>query len=98
MTIERKIIIGIEDIKAVTFECTACLSRLSVNPERIGPKPLKCPHCQQNWSWIEGRSGTSASPFVSFTESIERLRALATNGDVSVGFRILLQFDADEMR
>jgi hypothetical protein len=38
MTIERKIVVGLEDLKALIFECRAvekaCKSRVSVSPDQ----------------------------------------------------------------
>jgi hypothetical protein len=102
MTIERKITIGLEDIQSVVFECTGCLSRLSVSPEKqMGAIPQRCPYCQQEW-FLDTKQlqGHVVSPFVNFTTSVGQLRALAKQGATSgqsVGFRILLEFDGTKL-
>jgi hypothetical protein len=95
MTIERKLIVGIEDIKAVVFECKSCLSRMSILPKEGASKniPTACPYCRAEWWNFQ----TSArAPVFSlahlFVESIERLRSLANEG-VELGARILLELE-----
>lgn len=95
MTIERKITIGLSDIQAITFECTGCLSRLSVSPDSIGSIPDHCPRCRLAWSLLEpAQYQSKVSPFVNLTMSIERLRLLDKEG-TATGFRILLEFSGE---
>jgi len=94
MTVERKIIFGLEDIKAVVLECTACSSRVSIPPQVGGHIrfPTECPQCRQRWNLLEPSQYEHViSPYVNFTSSIERLRMLAKEG-VESGFRLLLEF------
>jgi hypothetical protein len=98
MTIERKITMGLEDILAIAFECTACLSRLSVSPERFGEMPTKCPRCSQEWYLLDpAQYQPTASPFVNLTTSIKRLREVARKKEIPVGFNVLLEFDGTKL-
>jgi hypothetical protein len=99
MMIERRIVVGLGDIQAVTFECVKCASRLSVPPDDIKEIPGKCPHCTQEWLSIDP-SGHQAvrSPFVNFTDAIGAIRRLlnpheSMMKESMIGFRILLEFD-----
>ena len=93
MTIERKIIVGIEDIKALVFECNSCLSRLTILPKAgaYTKIPPKCPHCHHEWLLLEPpRYEPVPSPFINLASSIERIKFL---DGVDYGFRILLELD-----
>lgn len=94
MTIERRIIVGIEDIKGVCFECLDCHLRITVNPDQIGHVPSQCSRCRKAWLIRNpgARDEVSDSPFVSFASAIERIRNLNKEG-ISQGFRILLEFE-----
>jgi len=95
MTVERKIIIGLEDIKAVLFKCTACDSRMSVvtkadEPIRI---PHECHNCHRTWSLLEpAQYEHVGSPFVNFTSSLTKIISHWNDG-VKTGFRILLELE-----
>lgn len=87
MTVERKIVVGLEDIKAVTFECHKCKSRLSFLPDRQIDIPQQC-NCGQRW--IIGDVPTN-SPFRKFTDALHAARNMLK--PESSGFRVLLEFD-----
>jgi hypothetical protein len=94
MTIERKVIVGVEDVKAVIFECKGCKARVTISPDgaRI---PQRCPNCQEQWlSSSVSTTSTSLSAYVAFLESLGKMRekALETNGEWPK-FRILFEFD-----
>lgn len=87
MSAERRIIFGLEHIKAVTFACHACESRLSFSPDQ----PIKIPqHCQCGQRWVIGDVPTN-SPFRKFTDSLYAARN--TIKPETCGFRLLLEFD-----
>jgi hypothetical protein len=44
MTIERKIVFGLEEIKAIMFECSRCHSRMSIPPDKLDSIPQTCPN------------------------------------------------------
>jgi hypothetical protein len=96
MTIERKIIIGLEDIKAVIFACHSCLSRVSVPPQ-VGSHmriPTECPQCRAKWSLLDPvKYGDHvATPYVNFVMSLQRLRAFTKETTDATGFTVLLEF------
>jgi hypothetical protein len=96
MTIERKFIVGIEDIRALVFECNSCHSRLSVQPGHLTVPtiPLQCPQCQERWSLPDPfRRDRVASPFASFVESIELLRSIKPEAMEAAGFKMLLELE-----
>jgi len=87
MTAERRIIFALEDIKAVTFACHACKSRLSFSPDDFIKIP---PHCNCGQRWVIGDVPTN-SPFRKFTDSLYAARN--TIKPETSGFRLLLEFE-----
>ena len=94
MTIERKIIVGIDDIKGVCFECLECKARTTVSPDKIGNIPATCSRCNATWIAFrpDAQQETLASPFVNLTSAIEIIRVLHKQG-ATQGFTILFEFD-----
>jgi hypothetical protein len=95
MTIERKLIFGLDDIKAIVFECCACHSRVSISPQ-IGRQmriPSECPQCQAKWSLLDPvKYGDQvATPHVNFVTSIQRLMAFTEETTKASGFTVLLE-------
>jgi hypothetical protein len=87
MSAERRIIFGLEDIRAVTLACYACESRLSFSPD----KPVKIPqHCNCGQRWVIGDVPTN-SPVRKFIDSLYAARN--TIKPETAGFRLLLEFD-----
>jgi|HubBroStandDraft_6_1064221.scaffolds.fasta_scaffold22173_4 hypothetical protein len=85
--VERRIIFGLGDIKAVTFACHACQSRLSFSPDEM----IKIPqHCNCGQRWVIGDVPTN-SPFRKFTDSLYAVRN--TIKPETAGFRLLLEFE-----
>jgi hypothetical protein len=41
MTIERRLIVGIDDIKGVSFECLGCRARNTMLPDKIGEMGIR---------------------------------------------------------
>jgi hypothetical protein len=93
VTFEHKIVVGLNDIKAVIFECAnaKCRARLSVFPDKI-QIPAKCQNC--NEAWIDHRERKSflddSSQQTNFIKALSNLRMLEENG---APFKILLEFD-----
>lgn len=91
MTFENKIVVGLDDIKAVTFECAKCKTRLTLLPDMIRI-PAHCNQCGQEW--LNGNPNTYdavASPYVNFIRGIGEIRTLQRNNPP---FKILLEFEA----
>jgi len=90
MTFERRIVAGLDDIKAVVFECLNCKARVCRPATKIGNVPFSCECCAREWRHDSGnpQPGDVEQDFVQFVKAISTLR---TNGQL--GFRILLEFD-----
>jgi hypothetical protein len=92
VTFERKIVVSLEEIRAITFECHKCKSRLTVSPDDIRDIPAACPHCNFSWRLPEAANvGPLASPPRNFAVGIREIR-IRFGADV-IGFKILLEFD-----
>jgi hypothetical protein len=92
MTFERKIVVGLEEIKTIIFECNQCGTRAVIKPEDAGVPPDRCPR-NHGWNWnVISEHREIGPPSVSWLISLKRL------GDPmlvqSDGFRILLEFEA----
>ena len=100
MTQEHFIVFGLDDIKALCFQCNhGCGGRLLVPPEKMDFDAIRrCPLCQREWlpdDAVEqtGRvAAATVSAFGAFLEGLKRLRMLANEG-VTFGFTLLLQFE-----
>lgn len=95
MTVEHKFVVGLDDIKAVIFECRQCRTRVSMPPSdaRI---PRQCPAEPCGSVWIMGQPAGVISDFegstsahLNFVSAIGHIRK--RNG---AAFRILLEFDS----
>jgi hypothetical protein len=98
MTVERRLVVGLDDIKGVCFECLnpKCGGRHTFAPDKISNIPAICPHCRETWlaSRPTGHAVPAVSPYVSFTGAIVDIQALLkTEGISPPGFRILLEFE-----
>lgn len=89
MTIERKIVVGLGDIKSVSFQCDECKYRVTMSPDEIREIPRGCPNGHR---WIQGEPEASQfPPLLKFAENLGKLRT-ATSQKL-LGFQILLEFD-----
>lgn len=95
MTFERKIVAGLEDIKAVILECK-CGARISVPTDKLQGIPETCTICKEIW-WLHG----GASPFQTTTSGaagalIDALRIMRTLMREKPGsFKILFEFEEE---
>jgi hypothetical protein len=91
MTIERKVVVSLEDIKAISFECLGdnCKYRITVSPD----DPFNLPSsCQRGHRWIGGQPETMIiTPLMTFTKILAQLRVLSTQR--ALGYKILMEFD-----
>ena len=89
MVIERKIVIGLGDIRAVIFECTECHGRLAVPADRLihGDKMTQCTYCGK--AWLDNY--TKASPYLGILEAVQKVKQLEEAGVVP--FHTRLEFD-----
>ena len=97
MTSERRIVVGLGDIRAVTFECKSCGVRVSYQPDdsHLMPVNTNCPACNEDW-WTTSTTrgsvfGTQADIVANLLTGLQGVRKLADQK--SVGFRLLLEYD-----
>lgn len=93
MTIERRMIVGIDDIKAVTFECSKCTGRIPIAISSLRDVPQQCPSCNEVWWRINDFSThvtTSGPPAMAFIQAVRVFAAMIR--DKKDTFRILLEF------
>ena len=89
---ERRVIMALDDVKAVTFEClnAKCPARvrISVSPD-IAQIPKTCPSCGEGWG---GRDQSK-----NFVAALAQLRVLAAQAvePTPLPFRIHLEFVED---
>ena len=91
VTFERKIVVGLEEIRAISFECHKCKSRLTVSPDDLRDIPAACPHCNFSWRLPIDPDAGPVSPPKNFAVGIREIR-IRFGADV-IGFKILLEFD-----
>jgi hypothetical protein len=98
MTVERKIVVGLEDLKALIFECKNCGARVVVSPERA-EIPRSCPACPQQWlPTPPPKIESTASVHANFVEAVGKIRGLeSSSGNQWPKFRVLLEFDEPEL-
>jgi hypothetical protein len=89
MTIERRMMMGLDDIRAVSFQCDHCKFRITMFPDDIKEIPKNCP---SNHRWISGEpEATVIPPLLKFSDGLAKLRTFI--GKKALGFSILLEFD-----
>lgn len=93
MTLEHRLIVGLEDIKAVTLECKKCGARLSTSPDEVQDYTLyKCGACMHPWlSDSTKHAHLRTATLAVFIGSLSGARA--TVPEDAVGVRVLLEFD-----
>lgn len=90
VTIEKRIVAGIADIKAVSLACSKCGAKVSFSPDKPIQIPRICPQCGAAWaSEIKPRHEIIESASTTFLESLVALRTVMN----SETFRILLEFE-----
>jgi hypothetical protein len=93
MTVERKIVVGLTDIKAISFQCDNCEYRITMSPDKVSQLPASCLNGHR---WISGEVGMIAlPPLLLFGNTISKLRTLAEQK--ALGFKILLEFDEPKL-
>ena len=95
MTFEHKIVVGLDDIKAVLFECGRCQTRISVPAEKLRNVPMQCLQCGEIWisKGVSPHHQDMASAYENFVSAIVKIRTLLENG---APFKILLEFSESE--
>jgi hypothetical protein len=89
MTFERKIVVGLEDIKAVIFQCNRCGSRIVLTPQSLDSLPKVCPQ-DHPWKTNIPVESYNASTLNLFTITLKKLvdRLHEDNG-----FKVYLEFE-----
>jgi hypothetical protein len=94
MTFERKIIVGLDDIRAVTFERNKCKTRITVPAASLREAPRGCNSCPAVW-WsatdVSTNVATSGPAIAGFIQALVTLRVLIRENKEN--FRLLLEFD-----
>lgn len=101
MTSEQKIVVGLQDVRRVSLQCTKCGVQLSFEPEKCSiPDLCPAPGCGNVWvptphAYPPAQRKCPAR--VEFLEALAKLRktiedAKAENGGGTQGFKVLLEF------
>lgn len=103
MTSEKRIVVGIEDLRSLSLECNKCKARLTYSFGNVGKVPLKCPNptCNEEWcledmiyNVTESKRPVLLRLFSAITEARQKIEGDKVEKPTqSVGFRILLEFD-----
>jgi len=93
MTFERKIVVGLDDIKAITFECAKCKTRTTVPADSLREIPGACNSCNAIWLIKDMPTyvSTSGPAPIALIQAIGRMRILIQESKET--FRILLEFE-----
>jgi hypothetical protein len=94
MTVEHRTIVGIDDIRAVTFQCSACTTRLTIPADSLRGVPRQCTSCNAVW-WrgdeMATHVSTSGPAAMAFIQAIGTLAIMMREQKDT--FRIFLEFD-----
>ncbi len=98
MTVERKVVVGLADLKAIVFECREdrCKARVTMLPDNARI-PQKCPACGREWvPSPPPETKSTLSNHMNLVDAIARIRAQEPNNEWPK-FRILFEFDEPEL-
>ena len=94
MALKRRITAGIDDIEAVTFQCSSCKTRTSVPTASLIEVPRQCTACNTVW-WRANEFATNVSTSgpagMALVQAIRTLTTMIREGKDT--FRILLEFE-----
>lgn len=88
MTFEHTVAVGLEEIRAIIFQCTSCKARMAIVPDTLTEIPKQCPNGHP-WN-TESPSGMVNSTAGRFVFSLIEMRKSIYE---KCGFKILLEFD-----
>lgn len=89
MTFERKIIVGLEEIKALVFECNECGARTIIPLEKLSSIPKECPNGHR-WDW-NVKPDITGSPYLIFMLSLKKL--IDPQYEKAAHFKIFLELE-----
>jgi predicted RNA-binding Zn-ribbon protein involved in translation (DUF1610 family) len=94
MTVEHKVVVGLDDIKAIVFECLKCGAKVTRSPDSGREVPYTCSECRISWRDNDTKGDVEhwQDCFSKFTKSIGDIRTLDKQRQGN--FRILFEFEA----
>jgi hypothetical protein len=93
MTVERRFVVGLADIRAITLECVRCGLRLTMLPDNVDSEKLgQCPACRQVWLPTGGQVLAPRSAAATLVWSLKGAREEQADAP-SLGVRVLLEFE-----
>ena len=95
MTFEHRLLVGFGEIKAVVFECNECKTRTSIPIQEFSGPPPFCPK-QHGWNTNKPLMDAVTPAFKALAQLLQALRDPTETLYTSAGFKIFLEFDAEE--
>ncbi|HLV89214.1 MAG TPA: hypothetical protein VKV39_19680 [Candidatus Sulfotelmatobacter sp.] len=99
MSYEQKILLGLEDVRSICFQCKKCEAKVSLSPDSGLSPPPRCLQCQAEWikdaphaSYLGQLMPEQQPELIKFLKTLAYMRK--TDSSSNFGFRILLEFDA----
>lgn len=83
MTYEHKIVVSLDEIRAVVFECNTCKSRTAISPANLLAIPENCPNGHLWQRTGLGHTGAWVTSLKHFSDPVYE----------KSGFKILLEFE-----
>jgi hypothetical protein len=89
MTVEHKIVVTLDDIRTISYECNKCRARVTFPlGSELDPAPY-CYNCRNQW-----KAETPFGQESAFKKLLQSLNAIATlEKEKALGFRIRFEFD-----
>jgi hypothetical protein len=92
MTIEQKLMFGVEDVRGIRVECGRCHAALSFNLDETINVPTTCPACGQTWIDTWKDAGRMAERSV--TQLIDALKlARRVHAELKPATAVRFEFD-----
>ena len=77
MTIEQKLVFGVEDVRGIRLECSRCHAALSFMLDQSVTIPELCPSCREPWSDTFHAGGqTAAQVTIQFIDAVKQIRCV----------------------
>ena len=83
MTLETRLLLGLDDLLSVQFVCNKCGARVSRDPKTADRIPAICGQCNATW-----HVGDETAPAFHFVRALRSLREAQ-----GTGFTLLLEID-----